>query len=332
LKRRRSYALLALVAFAALLEGGARLAQPWLAARAPAYYYRQYLSALVTKSPVLVWEGKPNASAVIANPLGEKIGYRLNRLGWRDDEFVPFRKVGNALALGDSFTFGIGVAGEKRYTELLERAFLGLDVWNLGVMGYAPDQYLLLAERWLPPVPWRFLLLQLSNNDVADVAQHGWRGLNSATGIPSALEPPFSQSLVSGFSEAWNLVAYFALLRGERLPEARLEDGLRRLLFSLRETAKLARARQVPLLVIQATDWGEPAYGAKIAREYRDGVIALAREQGFGLMEAAPEELLPPPDLHWTAAAHHHVAEKLVPAVREILFPPKKASSRRRGR
>ena len=319
---KRGYLALGLLLAFGVLETGARLAQPWLARTTPAYYFRTYLRALLRKDPELIWVGVPGATAEIANGAGETIPYKLNSLGWRDDEFLLLRNPANALALGDSFTFGTGVRAPDRYTERLEKMFRGLDVWNLGVMGYAPDQELLLAERWFPPVPWRFVILQLANNDLADVARHEWRGLHATTGVPSALADSISRRLVTDVSEAWNLFAYFAILGSEIPSHARLEEGLGRLLFSVRETAKLSRQRGIPLFVLQASDWGEGAYGAKIAGQYRDGVQNLAREEGFVFLEAGPQELLPAPDSHWTAAAHARVAEQLRPLVKAALFPP----------
>jgi hypothetical protein len=330
--RRAAFVFLTILLALVLCEAGARLLRPSLTRTQPAYYYRQYLEALVQPDEELGWAGKPNASANITNSAGEEIHYQLNRVGWRDPEYNPLEGVANAIAFGDSFTFGVGVRESKRYTNLLENAFRGLLIRNTGVMGYAPDDYLLLANRWLPPEPWAFAFEQLSNNDVSDVTEHRWLHVHSTLGIPAALEPPFSHSLVSHFSEAWNLVAYFAILAREtHTPEA-LEDGLKRLLFSLKATASLANERHVPFIVIQATDWGEPAYGPKIAGEYRDGVVALAKEMNFSLLVPGPLELLPPPDLHWSEKAHHRVAEMLVPAVNDILFPPKSAGAATRGK
>lgn len=300
------------------MEIGARLAQPALVARVPAYHDRPYERALVTADPVFGWSNKPGAHAVIPNALGEGIDYRLNRLGWRDKEFNPIEMPGNALLLGDSFAFGVGVREQNRFSERLEENFRGLDVWNLAVMGYAPDQQLLLAERWLPPVPWRFVLLQLSSGSLAGVAGHVWRGIHSLSGIPAAVEPPFSRSLVSGISEGWNLLVYAALQSHPPSAQA-LQDGLERLLFSVSEIAKLANLRHVPMIVMQASDWGEPVYGPKVAEAYRSGVVALARAENFSLMEAGPQELFP--DGYWTAAAHRHVGDLLSPEVYKILFP-----------
>ena len=321
---------MSLVLALAVVEIAARLAKPLLSASVPAYYDRQYLAALTSPDPVFAWVGKPGSQAAIRNPLGETIDYRLNHLGWRDKEFNPIEMPGNALVLGNSFAFGIGVREQDRFSEKLEENFRGLDVWNLGMMGYAPDQYLLQAERWLPPLPWRLAVLQLSRDDVAVVAGHGWKGIHSSTGIPAALEPPFSHSLVSGISEGWNLVAFFGLFGGTPSTES-LAEGLKRALFSVREVAHLASLRHIPLIVLQATDWGESGNGNKFAQDYREGVVALAKEENFSLMEAGTQELLPAPDRHWTSAAHRKVADALSPEVYKILFPAQPAAPKRKG-
>lgn len=50
--------------------------------------------------------------------------------------------------LGDSFTWGIGVADDERYSERIEEA-LGIEVLNFGVSGYAPVQYLVMLDEVL---------------------------------------------------------------------------------------------------------------------------------------------------------------------------------------
>jgi len=51
-----------------------------------------------------------------------------------------------AVALGDSFTFGVGVDDGERYTDLLNARCRGWEVVNLGVPGYGIDQELRLLE------------------------------------------------------------------------------------------------------------------------------------------------------------------------------------------
>lgn|GEM_PF-4557484 len=332
-----AYGLLLFILFLGFLEAGARLAQPALVRAVPAYYYRQYFSALVESSQVLVWAGKPHASATISNSLGEKIEYRINALGWRGGDFAPLTRPTNSLVLGDSFSFGTGVKESAVYAKQLEKSFDNMNVWNLGMMGYAPDQYLLQAQRWITAFPWAFLVVQLSNNDLADVAGHGWRNLNSGTGIPAALEPSAEHFWFTGVSEAWDLLAYWNLQRSETArAEAELQGGLSRLLFSLRNILSLARERKVPVVLLQATDWGLQMYGGKTAAAYHDGVSVLASEFKAPLVETRDAELLPFPDLHWTEATHKKAAENLLVALKAITVeapaPPVKKEKKKKLR
>jgi hypothetical protein len=327
LYRNRRFFLLGFCLLILFLEGSVRLAQPWLRRISPTYYYRQYMETLLRPSPVLVWEGIPGSEAQIANSAGRTLSYKRNSLGWREGEFAPFGAAVNGLVLGDSFSFGMGVAKEERFSEQLEQRLPGMNVWNQGEIGYAPDQYLLLAERWLPPFPWNFLVIQLSNNDLNDVAGHIWVAPHSTTGIPAELRAPPPYHWISGASELWNLFAYFALLEKEkRLSDEKLEDGLKRLLFSLRQTVVLAQARKVPVILLQASDWGEQAYGSRLAAAYREGVTALVKDLSIPLLEAKADAqgLLPFPDLHWTAHSHARAADLLLPELRRILSPKKK--------
>lgn len=308
--------LLGLLVALAAAELCARLAQPLLAQTVPAYYYRQYFTALIQPSPVLIWAGRPGAKAEIANSLGKKVEYRLNQLGWRGPEFTPLTRPANGLVLGDSFSFGVGVGEDEVYTRQLEKMLPGVNVWSPAQMGYAPDQHLLLAQHWLTAFPWAFLVLQLSNNDLADVAGHQWKNIHSATGIPAALEPPESHEMFSRWSQGWNLLAYWLMARKESgTSEEKLRAGLSQLLFSLRATLSLAKERGIPVVLLQASDWGEPVYGEKMAKDYHYGVRGLAKEFSAPLVEMAGAELLPHPDLHWTEPSHRKAAEKIVTAL-----------------
>jgi hypothetical protein len=68
--------------------------------------------------------------------------YRTNSHGFRDAE-VPVERVSGTkrvVALGDSFTFGIGVEDGKRFLDLAEREARDLEIVNFGVPGYGLDQ------------------------------------------------------------------------------------------------------------------------------------------------------------------------------------------------
>jgi hypothetical protein len=306
--------LIALVLAAAVVEVAARVAQPMLTSQLPPYYFRNVFAALTVADPVYGIGAKPGAHVELRNSAGAAIGYHFNHIGWRDKEFNPIEMPGNAIVFGGTYAFGLGVREQDRFTEKMEENFRGLDVWNLAMPGYAPDQALLQAERWLPPVPWKFAILQISDESLAAVAAHTWRDIHSGTGIPAAVVVP---SLPNSFSEGWNLLATFGF-QGMP-PEASLEDGLKRLVFSVREIAKLSNVLHIPFIVMQASEWGP--MGAKLSGEYHDRLVELARAENFSLMEAGLQERLPMPDLHWTAVAHKKVADSLSPEIYKILFP-----------
>lgn len=71
---------------------------------------------------------------------------RTNASGFRSDrEFAPARTPGKfrALLFGDSQTAGDGVSNAQRYSDLLEKAVPGLEVYNYGVSGSGTDQHYL---------------------------------------------------------------------------------------------------------------------------------------------------------------------------------------------
>lgn len=82
---------------------------------------------------------------------GQRGGYlvRANASGFRSErEFAPERKPDTfrALLFGDSQTAADGVSNPGRYSDLLEKAVPGLEIYNYAVSGQSPDQQLLLLE------------------------------------------------------------------------------------------------------------------------------------------------------------------------------------------
>lgn len=73
----------------------------------------------------------------------------INSKGLRDREY-PLEKpdgIKRILVLGDSFTWGYGVADEQVYTEVLEQRLSAFEVINTGVSGWGTDQeYLFLVN------------------------------------------------------------------------------------------------------------------------------------------------------------------------------------------
>jgi hypothetical protein len=98
---------------------------------------------------------------------------RTNSHGWRDAETSYEKPAGirRIVALGDSFTFGVGVDDAERYTEVLESMTGGLEVLNLGMNAVGTDQELLYLEtegvRYSPDI---VLCALFEGNDFTDVS------------------------------------------------------------------------------------------------------------------------------------------------------------------
>ena len=116
-----------------------------------------------------------NTEKIITNKNGENIGYFDNDLGWgfrpnsqgqrdnsdfhvkyyinskgnRDKEIVQEKPaaVFRVIALGESTVFGEGVNYGKRLTEVVEDSLTKVEMVNMGVWGFGPDQSLLQLKR-----------------------------------------------------------------------------------------------------------------------------------------------------------------------------------------
>lgn len=321
---------LTLGAFLLFGELAARFAQPLLRKQSPPYYYRQYIHALTEPSDSLIWEGRSGITATIENSEGRDVGYALNSLGWRDREY-PGEKKWNVLVLGDSFSFGTGVPAEETFSSLLERAHPDTEFWNLGVMGYAPDQYAVLVPQLLVAGHWDGIVVQLSNNDLGDVERHSWLDKKGNPAAPGSLPArvaaaPGRGRLFSSASELVNIAQYFyALGTRSAAPPAALEEALERLLLALNSVVQAAKKEKIPLVLVQASDWGENVYGKALAELYRRDVRGLLQAQGVPLIEPHAKirdtDFLPFPDLHWRVSGHALLAIELTNAFRALRAP-----------
>ena len=129
------------------------------------------------------------------------------------------------LVLGDSYSFGWGVSDEACFPALLDELADDLQVINAGVPGWSPaEHYVYLLEEgfdWEPDL----VLLQLSTNDVADLASvHvslGERNLPVAVeaGLDLTGEAARRVAAQLGVDEQTDLVALQARLGPERVFE-----------------------------------------------------------------------------------------------------------------
>src|SRR6185503_20935478 len=74
----------------------------------------------------------------------------------------------DVVALGDSHTYGYNVQAGESWPAQLSR-LSGLSVYNMGMGGYGPLQYLALTSRALALHPKHLVVAVLLINDLADV-------------------------------------------------------------------------------------------------------------------------------------------------------------------
>ena len=86
----------------------------------------------------------PNFVGVFSTP-DYSVVYKTNSKGLRDQEYPAVKPPGKTriLAIGDSFTFGTGIAYGDRFTDLLESAFEDVEVISMAVPGSGHDQQLM---------------------------------------------------------------------------------------------------------------------------------------------------------------------------------------------
>lgn len=178
LRSRLALALLSLLVSLAAVEIFLRLAAP-VTYRAPLERRRdpwRTLAHRASKVPGLIYELAPSVRVETDRGLVE-----TNRFGMRDRERELVAAPGTLriAVLGDSFTFGFGVAAHEAYPAQLERCLneraapgQSVEVLNFGVGGYSTrDEAVALAEKVAPFSPQRILVGYVLNDPEIDPIQ-----------------------------------------------------------------------------------------------------------------------------------------------------------------
>jgi lysophospholipase L1-like esterase len=118
--------------------------------------------------PKLGWRNTPGAAGIFKRWEFE-FPVRINKFGMRSKEvnLEPAPGIFRIAVLGDSFTWGLGVPDEERFTELLDRPGK-TEVLNFGVSGYGPVQYSLMVDDVLRFKPNMIIVCFCLENDLLD--------------------------------------------------------------------------------------------------------------------------------------------------------------------
>lgn len=118
--------------------------------------------------PRLGWRGKADVALRFRRPQFDAV-IAHDAAGWRaGDPPPPAAPARRVLVLGDSFTWGWGVAQGEVYTDHLQRRLPTTAIDNRGVNGFGTGQEYLLAQQELTARRYDVVLVQVFANDLGD--------------------------------------------------------------------------------------------------------------------------------------------------------------------
>jgi lysophospholipase L1-like esterase len=296
----------ALIGLTAVLIG-LEVALAWIFPPPLHYVYPQPLH---DPDPRLGWTMKPHQRTyTIDEPVA------TNALGFRSPE-IPAEKAPSVLrilCLGDSQTFGNGVAQEKTYPARLEallnsrRVGGRVEVVNAGVQGYDPVQEVDLLERAAPLLAPDVVTIAIYLNDVGDVLRPDkgeWldarTGEFKRTGFKSLT--PYRLIYLAKRSRLYTLLDWrLRLLQSggagnsmtsvlEGRTPAPYEEGWRIIEAALARARDLASKRRFRLIVFPVPA-AEEFLKAYPGEQYRSRVLALASDLGVEHFDPTPRLL-----------------------------------------
>jgi len=105
--------------------------------------------------------------------------FHTDEHGFRNPSPWPARA--DVVVVGDSLAFGYGVDDDQAWPRLVAKALPGIDIINLGLAGFGPQQYLRVLESYgFALHPKLVLFMLFSGNDLIDAgAFQKWLNANS---------------------------------------------------------------------------------------------------------------------------------------------------------
>ncbi len=265
------------------------------------------------------WDGDPYGTL----PEGAQMQVQLNRAGLRGPLPSPGQRV--VLVVGDSFTFGEGVATADTFvaqtTARLANDGAGAPLLlNAGVPGYGTSDERYRFEAWLKRFKPKAAVLVYVPNDpipVADSAKRGNDLMNRRTQPRRGLQllSLLSRRRDNDATRRWYL-SYYTGRHKQRWAQAKAD---------IAAMAKASEASGVPFAVVYFPllhEVGSPGYAPM-----RDLVAVAADAAGARFLDLTPALAAAPTDALWVHPTDHHpnarahglVAGALAPFVAELL-------------
>lgn len=252
-----------------------------------------------------------------------------NSYGMRDDEpVVGTFSVCNVVALGDSFTFGFGVAGEDTYPSVLERLLADhapgktVQVLNLGVGGYSSqDQVAVLRHKGMQWDPALIIIGYVLNDPEVDPIQPlaryyqepEWWQYSNLLRLGARLKYEWAVKTLGGGDYIEYLYA----------PDREKWSSV---LTAFSEIERIAKENGVPVLLVVfpltiVNDWSNYPY-----RRLHSQVVKAGTASGFYTIdlydtysEHAPAELtVAEKDAHPSSLGHRLAAKAIYKVIQEF--------------
>jgi hypothetical protein len=297
-------------------------------------------------------------------------GLRGNALGYPGRDFQLDKEPGRfrVAALGDSFAVGPAVPYADNYLNLLEAEHPGTEVYNFGVSGIGPREYLTILRRDV----WRYrpdlvLLSIFVGNDITEsmatprhldprqsatylLLTRGWRLVRARWAGSEPIAGAGEQACPTGLPES----TFFEIESRRlevclRLPTPALEKKWKSALVYLSEVAAECRRHHVPLGTVLIPDEFQVnsavlAQALKCRGLERDNVdlkMPQRRLLDFFADQAVPcLDLMPafatevdtyaPRDTHWNVQGNHLAARRIRQWLEQEVMSPKLVSGPRR--
>lgn len=254
---------------------------------------------------------------------------RINAHGWRDAERSYENASGKRrmVVVGDSFTFGVGVDAEERFTEVLATLVPDLEVLNLGMNAIGTDQELLVLEHeGLRYGPALVLCALFEGNDFTDVgySRNGYLPkpyFRLEAGALVEVPPVRTWDVVLRECGYLGELAYRLVQKRTRyrveVPEWLERDTtplVEALLLRMQASAADAGARFLVLLV--PVPGKERRVAALLPALASAGIPVV--DPGPRFEDPAERARLQLPDGHWSPAGHRVAAELLAETLRTL--------------
>ena len=278
-------------------------------------------------------------------------GLRGNRMGYPGGDFQHDKRPGvsRIAALGDSFAIGPAVPFADNYLTVLEKSLPKVEVYNFGVAGIGPREYLSILRRDVWPYHPDLVLLSIFvGNDITEtlatprhldprqhalylLCQRGWR-IAWASGSPEMTVPNASNRCTSPplSPQAYREVEARRLAICFHSPPRGLEKKWERTFAYLAGVVQECKGHDVPLAVVLIPDEFQvnPAVltdalaEARIATSVVDLELPQRRlsaffgDRGVPCLDLLPafghaRDLYAPFDTHWNVRGNRLAADQL---------------------